>query len=287
MMNDVVFPKIGIVANNVDGVFQQAVIAGITQTAVQNGYNVIVSSYGGSGDSKNSSLAAAIPELAGVRGLVAIANAAPDDLLQSTHRSKIPVSLVAHQIAGSAIPSVMSNNAQGIAELVRHLVAGCHRRNLVFIRGLRDQSDARERELIFRQELNRYDLYVPESHFLRGDFVPEVAAASLHDLIQQDVPFDGIIAADYMMGIAAVEALRHSKVKVPDHVSVVSFGDGVEAEAAGLTTAAASVNEMGACAARQLISQINGLSISGVTTLSVRLVVRETCGYKAGETVSA
>ena len=57
-----------------------------------------------------------------------------------------------------------------------------------------------------------------------------------------------------------------------------------EAQSAGLTTAAASVIEMGACAARQLISQINGLRISGITTLSVRLVVRATCGFKAQDT---
>src|SRR5258706_5219898 len=116
----------GIIANNVQGVFQQAVIAGITQIATQHGYSVIVVSYRGESEGTDKPLTALIPELGGVRGIVAIANAAPDVLLQNTYESKIPVSLVSHQVPGSPIPVVMSNNAQGIAELVRHLVTRCH-----------------------------------------------------------------------------------------------------------------------------------------------------------------
>ena len=47
VLNDSVFPKMGIIANNVQGVFQQAVIEGITQVATQHGYGVIVVSYRG------------------------------------------------------------------------------------------------------------------------------------------------------------------------------------------------------------------------------------------------
>ncbi len=278
--------RLGIISNNAASIFQKAVIDGITRVAAQHQFDVIVTSYSGPTKPQSPKLAQLIPELADVRGVVAVANAAPDSLLQAIHASGLPISLVSHQIAGSKIPVAMSNNSQGIAELVRHLVVRCQRRNLVFVRGLRDQSDARERELAFRQELHRHDLYVPESHFLQGDFVPDVAAASIRDLIAQGIPFDGILATDYMMGLAVLDELRRSKIAVPDQVSLVAFGDGAEAEIGGLTTAAASVNEIGACAARQVISQIGGLRISGVTTLGVRLVVRETCGCQVPDATS-
>ncbi len=90
------------------------------------------------------------------------------------------------------------------------------------------------------------------------------------------IAFDGILAADYVMGIAAVETLRRAGIAVPDAVSVAGFGDDAVAEQAGMTTVTASVNELGRCAARQVISQINGAQISGVTMLNVRLVVRDT-----------
>jgi DNA-binding LacI/PurR family transcriptional regulator len=57
---------------------------------------------------------------------------------------------------------------------------------------------------------------------------------------------------------------------------VVGFGDAPEAEAAGLTVVAADVIEQGRRTARQLISQIEGQRISGVTVLQVRLIVRDT-----------
>ena len=61
-------------------------------------------------------------------------------------------------------------------------------------------------------------------------------------------------------------------------MSVVGFGDAPEAETAGLTTVAADIVEQGRRAARQLISQQQGTRITGVTVLSVRLMIRETCG---------
>jgi DNA-binding LacI/PurR family transcriptional regulator len=213
-----------------------------------------------------------------LEGMMVIANAAADQLLCELHESRMPISLVSHRIPGTSIPVVMSNNAQGIAELVKHLVVNCGRRELAFLRGLTDQNDAREREAAFRRELLRYSLRVPESRFVRGEFSAEVAAEAIGELIQRGERFDGLIVSDYVMAIAAVKILRAAGISVPEDVSVVGFGDAPEAEAAGLTTVAAAITELGMCAARQLIAQINGLRISGMTTLSVRLAIRETCG---------
>jgi LacI family transcriptional regulator len=80
------------------------------------------------------------------------------------------------------------------------------------------------------------------------------------------------------MGITAVEVLAQHGLRVPADVSVVGFGDAPEAEAAGLTTVAADIVEQGRRTARQLISQQQGTRITGVTVLSVRLVIRQTCG---------
>jgi LacI family transcriptional regulator len=194
-----------------------------------------------------------------------------------------PISLVCHQVPGSSIPMVMSNNVQGIAALFKHLVVRCQRRKPVFIRGLMSQNDGREREIAFRQELIRHTIHMPETHFVRGDFDPNVAAESFRAFLRTSSPFDGILASDYIMAIAAIKVLREAGIRVPEDVSVVGFGDGLEAEAAGLTTVAASIVELGARATRQLISQIKGIRISGTTMLSVRMIVRQSCGYQVAQ----
>src|SRR5258708_10246599 len=268
--------RLGIITNNPDAVFQRSVIMGIEEVAAECEYATVVQAY-----ERHSEQA--LPGLADLDGLLVISNALPDDLLRHIYESRKPISLVSHQVADLSIPVVMSNNVQGIAELVRHLVR-CQRRDLVFIRGLMDQNDGQERELSLRQEFVRCKLNVPESHFLRGDFTPEVAAESVKRVLEQGLNFDAIVASDYVMAIAAIEVLRSAGISVPGDVSVVGFGDGPEAELAWLTTVAANITELGRCAARQLIRQIKGLRISGVTMLSVKLIVRESCGCKVATT---
>jgi len=82
------------------------------------------------------------------------------------------------------------------------------------------------------------------------------------------------------MGIAALETLHSAGVPVPEEVSVVGYGDDRVAEDAGLTTVSANIRELGQRAAYQIISQINGLHISGTTTINVELMIRDSCGCR-------
>ncbi len=262
------------IAINPDDLFQHAVITGVAATAAQHGYEVVVKAQ----DAQRREIGHI--DLNSLAGVLVIANAVSDVEIQKIYVSGLPVSLICHQLPDTRIPVVMSNNVQGIAELVSHLVTRCHRRRLVFIRGLMAQNDGWQRDAAFRQEVLRHGLKVPDEHFLNGEFSAPVAAQAIRQLITRRDHFDGIVASDYVMAMAAVEELCAAGIKVPQDVSVVGFGDGPEAELAGLTTVAASIAELGVCATRQLISQIEGLRISGVTMLNVRLIVRDTCGYQ-------
>ena len=55
----------------------------------------------------------------------------------------------------------------------------------------------------------------------------------------------------------------------------VAFGDGAEALDMGLTVAGVDVIELGKRSARQLLSQIEGAKISGITWLNTDLIVRD------------
>jgi LacI family transcriptional regulator len=266
--------SLGIITNNQHNVFQRNVIAGIRATAEKRGYRVVIDSY-----AEDSAHPGPITlDYNRVSGVLVIANAAPLDLLRTIFEANKPISLVSHQVAELPIPAVITDNTQGITELVKHIIERCQRRKPVFIRGVPGQRDNDEREAAFIREMMRYNLPISEAMFIRGDFSAAVAADSVQHLIDSSSEFDAIIAADYLMAGSAVEILRANGLAVPEDISVVGFGDAPEAEAAGLTTVAADVVEQGRRAARQLISQIEGLRITGVTMLSVRLMIRETCG---------
>lgn len=261
---------IGVITNNQHMIFQRLVIAGCRSIAELQGYSVVVDSLAENPDeSRPVSL-----DPRDVDGFLVVANAAPHEFLRQVHSLGKPVSLVSHRIDELPIPSVVFNNVQGIRELMRHLIVDCKRSKLVFIRGIAEQFDSIQREHTFEQELMRYNL--KDACYIRGDYSAEIAVESLRRLITEGHAFDGIIAADYVMARAVVSALREMGINVPEQVSVVGFGDAPETRAAGITTVAADVEELGERACRQLISQIQGLRILGLTTLSVRLIVRDT-----------
>ncbi|MBI5928969.1 MAG: substrate-binding domain-containing protein [Chloroflexi bacterium] len=265
-------PTIGIITNNQYGVFQRDTISGVREIAQQSGYEVIVDSLAEDPlHPRSVSL-----DWQKLTGVVAIANATSDELLRQIYESGKPISLVGHRVPGTPIPAVTSNNNQGMAELVKHLVKSCDRRKFVYIRGEMNQDDAIQRETVFRHELMRYNLPAEEMYFVRGDFDPEIAAASIRELLELQVYFDAVLAADYQMAIVAMELLQMAGIKVPEEVSIAGFGDAPAAQAAGLTTVSADILELGRRATRQLIGQVNGLTIQGVTTLSVQLMIRAT-----------
>jgi LacI family transcriptional regulator len=261
-------PPLGVVTNNPTEVFQRNVIAGAKAAATAHGHDIVIITVP---DRR-------IPEQSfdGMAGLLVIANAVPDEFLYRLYQRGLPISLVSHRVEALPIPAVSPNNMQGIAILVEHLLIHCKRRKLVFIQGDMEQNDGIQRDAAFRQEMMRYNLHLAPEFILRGDFIPSRAAAALARLIEQTTDFDGIIASDYLMALSAIDVLKQAGLRIPQDVAVVGFGSGPEADIAELTNVAADVLELGRRAARQLIGQVEGLRIRGLTLLSAELVERST-----------
>jgi LacI family transcriptional regulator len=267
---------IGVITNSETGVFQSLVIRGVRWVAEPAAYEVRVDAL----QTATNTYRPVSLDLEQVDGILAIANAAPPEFLQRAYELGKPVSLVSHHLPDVPIPEVVFNNAQGIQALLAHLVKDCGRQQIVFIRGVQGQYDAQLREQTFRRELMRYNLHMPDTHYLAGDFEADIAAESIRNFVKSGMAFDAVLASDYVMAAAVITELRALGIAVPQQVAVVGFGDAPEAKAAGVTTVSANVEALGECGARQLIHQIDGLKIRGVTMLSVDLLIRESSVYR-------
>lgn len=264
--------RLGILTNDPGKVFQSNVIAGAVEAAAARGYLAeIFCTPEGTDD------ATVLPFTpVDLSGLLVIANVTSDSLLRTLAATQLPISLVSHSLADSGIPSVVPDNDKGIRQLMAHVIDECERRRLVFIQGHMGQNDGVTRDRAFREALIRHDLPDEAAMTIPGGFQPEVAASSLARLVAERHDFDAVVAADYLMAVAAVDVLRAAGIRIPEDVCVAGFGDGPEAEAAGITTVAANVRELGERACRQLIGQIRGLAIRGITVLATELIQRET-----------
>jgi len=263
---------IDIVTNFPSAVFQRDVIAGAREIFDHAGYPVNVVAI----PEAPARLAALPFDNQNLAGCLVITFVLPDPVLNQLHERGIPLSLVGHQLPGGRIPGVMTNNRQGITMLMEHLIVTHGRKRPVFIQGDLLQNDGIQRYLAFQQEAMRYNLHIPPEFILRGDFSPEVAAESMQKFLTHDPDFDALVASDYLMAESAMNVIKASGRRIPEDVAVVGFGDAPEAAQAGLTTVAADITELGRRAARQLIGQIEGLRIRGLTLLSTELIERET-----------
>lgn len=264
-------PRLGILTNDPDKVFQSNVIAGAVEAAESAGFSAAVFC------APDVAVMSDLPFMpADLDGLLVIAAIASDDVLRELAATGLPMSLVSHSVADSPIPAVIPDNEAGIRQLMAHVIGDCGRRRLVFIQGHMGQNDGITRDRAFRESLIRHDLPDDAATTIPGGFQPEVATASLAQLVEARHDFDAVVAADYLMAVAAVDVLRAAGLRIPEDVCVAGFGDGVEAEAAGVTTVAANVRELGLRACRQLIGQIRGLPIRGITVLATELIQRET-----------
>jgi LacI family transcriptional regulator len=263
---------IGIITNNRHEVFQRSIIRGVEEAASARHYRVVV-------DSIAEDPARPRPvalDLEAMSGLAVIANVLPDAQLRALHEAGRPMTLISHHVAGLSIPAIVTDNRRGMGMLTRALIEQCGCRKLVYIHGDRQQSDAIERDQAVERELMRAHLTLEPDCVLDGRFEPAQAWRLMADLLTRRRDFDGVLAADYQMALAALRALREAGVRVPHDVQVAGFGDGEEAANAGLTTVAADVVEQGRRGARQLIGQIEGLRMRGTTVLSTSLNLRET-----------
>lgn len=260
--------KAWVLTNDADAVFQSAVVRGASGVLEGAGWTTRVVEIG--------PLAAPADLPGGMArqdGALVLASALDEAALADLGGRVGAVTLVSHLSEAAQVPAVLHDNSQGIRQLVEHLVAG-GRKSFVYVRGDLSQVDGRQREAAFREEVLRQGLEMGEDRVLAGGFLPGVAGRSVADLVRRGESFDAIVAADYLMAIEALEALRSAGVEVPGQVSVVGFGDGPEALDANLTVVAADVEELGSRAARQLLAQLAGGRITGHTLLSTRLVVR-------------
>ncbi len=154
--------------------------------------------------------------------LLVSGHAGPDPLPAAMVAAGIPVVIGGRPLqAGLDVPSVDNDNVGGGTAAAQHL-AGLGRRAVGTVAGPADMAAGIDRLAGFRAGLGRA---YRSAHVERGDFTVDGGEAATARLLERLPELDGLFAANDLMAMGALKALRRAGRQVPDDVALVGFDD--------------------------------------------------------------
>lgn len=145
-----------------------------------------------------------------------------NDYYRALEAAGLPVVLVDSLVEGVETDCVRTANAESAREGVRLMLkAGLKR--IGFISGYFRASTSRERLAGARQALAEAGLPLREDHILEGDFTPEFGRKAMTRLLDEEDGVDGVLIANEMITLGAVEAVRDRAAKDGRSARICSF----------------------------------------------------------------
>jgi diguanylate cyclase (GGDEF)-like protein len=176
------------------------------------------------------------------------------------------------------LPSVRTDNAAAIRDVVTHLVVECGARRLAFVRGSRHDADAQAREEAFRRHLASLRLPVDDGLVVDGDYAYDPTYRRMRGLLAFRPDIDAVVASSDTSASAVVAAALDCDLRVPDDLLVTGF----DASAFGartlptLTTVDPDYTRQGEEAGRILLAAVERTQYPRHVVVPARLVARGT-----------
>lgn len=188
-------------------------------------------------------------------GAVVLSLPAVDPLPRMLTDGGVPAVMIGRPADPVPINYVDLANDTGAALAADHLIArGCQQ--IAMITGPADVPASNDRITGFRRSMARHGhAWVPTR---AGNFTQDSGEAAMRSLLAENPAIDGVFAANDLMALGALGALRDAGRDVPSGVAMVGFDDSSAAVAArpALTTVRHPLEDMSAEAARLLLARI-------------------------------
>jgi len=186
--------------------------------------------------------------------------------------SEFEIVFVDRAYSGIDSPYVVSNNYEGMKEVVKYLVQTGHK-SFVLLNGEKGTYSATERLKGFVDTLNEFGIDSYETYF--GQFTYECGVELVNQL--KDIP-DAIVCGNDLIAYGAIDALEERGITVPEQVSVTGFDDLPFSKhyKPSLTTVKQPFYDMGYESAKILWLMINGKVVKRKrVVLDTKLIVRD------------
>ena len=278
--------SIGVLLSFLTSPFQVAVLQGIEQVISKAGYELVV--YSIESPERRDLVLENLLEGLRLDGVIAVSFAPEEHFLQRFRRYQIPVVVTDYHQEG--LPSIFVDNVRGGRMATQHLLELGHRR-IAYIQdhfqrpnGPQGNWPGQDRRLGYLQALEAAGVEAEPSLIVESQGHTRArGAAAMAQLLDRPDPPTAVFAASDMLALGAMEQIHQRGLRVPGDVALVGFDDIELAAFAALTTVRQPMRRMGRLAAQALVQLLAKEPLETLAQeLPLTLVVRESCGAKAG-----
>lgn len=183
------------------------------------------------------------------------------------------------------IPSVYTNNRRGMKQIVNHLIVNHNCRKILFVYGFQNEQNTVERYNGYCDALLENGIPIFKEFSVKGEYVKEIAQKNMQNYLDKNgINFDGVAAVNDETALGVIEALNSYGYGelVPNEIPVTGFDhipDG-QINSPSLTTVSQNFEELCNRSVNNIISLIEGNSITWNTVIPVDLKIYYSCGCK-------
>lgn len=251
------------------------ILSGVTDVALQNDYRIMLCPIEPVPNQDSEYLSVARSRL--LDGMILLKTKVEDPNINVLADSGFPFVLINHKKYSKNINFVDSKNIQGAKMAVQHLYEKGHR-EIAFIAGSMDETNARDRLKGFREAMAESGLNCPDEWIVYGDFDKDTAYRESEKIFLSSKRPTAIFCSDDYMAIGIMDRIKQNGLKIPEDIAVIGFDDIELADYVKptLTTIRQPIYELGKMGAQILLKLIDDMKNGPVhKLLNVELVERD------------
>ncbi|MGL6167588.1 MAG: LacI family DNA-binding transcriptional regulator [Fusobacteriaceae bacterium] len=226
--------SIGIITEDICGLFYPYVIRGIESVANQKGYNLIICDVN-SRDSNTSVLEREqelfykllLNRVDGIIFVSSISEVGNDNYFIELKKNadnkykKTPIVSLERDLTKLGIDSIYFNNLDNSEKATNHLIeCGC--KNICHIAGPRELLITQERINGYKNSLSNNNLLLnKEKMIVHGDYSHQSGYFAMEKLLNQVKNLDGVFCGNDQMAVGALKLLKKKNKKVPEEIKII------------------------------------------------------------------
>ncbi len=143
--------------------------------------------------------------------------------LKELHEKGLPIVVLDRDVKGIGLSGVFQNSYDAAFSAVDTLVKNGHRK-IAIIGGPITSKPGLDRTVAYMDVLKSHNITVHQEYVFYGDFKAESGYALTRRLLKDHHEVTAIFAANNLMSIGSLQAIKEAELKIPDDIAFISYG---------------------------------------------------------------